>query len=135
MVHQRERPLGDVLGEVADAFQVGVDLQCRGQKAQVASHRLVERQQTRRQAVDFHLHAVDLRLVADHLLGQFLVLVHQGTNAAVDGGLHQPAHFQQLVIQFFEFDGEMTHLSHPLSGTAGLILTSARCFESTRICR
>jgi hypothetical protein len=29
----------------------------------------------------------------------------------MNGGLHQPAHLQQFMIQFFEFDGEMTHLS------------------------
>ena len=48
------------------------------------------------------------RLVANHLLGEFPVLIHQGADAAVNGGLHQPAHFQQLVIQFFEFNREMT---------------------------
>ena len=48
-----------------------------------------------------------LRLVANHLLGEFLVLVDQRTNAAVNGGLDQPAHFQQFLIQFFQFDGKM----------------------------
>ena len=79
-------------------------LSADGEEAQIARHGLAQRQQARRQAVDLHFHAVDLRLVANHLLGEFPVLLDQGADAAVDGGFHQPAHLQQLLVQFFEFD-------------------------------
>src|ERR1022692_2241661 len=117
MMHQRKGTLGDVLREVADSFQVGIDLERGGQKAKIAGDRLVERQQTRCQAVNLHFHAIDLRLVADDLLGQFLVLLDQRTDATMDGGLHQPTHLQQLVVQLFKFDGEMTHPNSPSFST------------------
>jgi hypothetical protein len=84
MVHQGERTLGDVLGQIADALQIGVDLERGGEETQIAWPPAAERQQARHHAVDLHFHAVDFRLVANHLLGQFPVLIHQGTDAAAE---------------------------------------------------
>ena len=110
-MHQRQRAFGDVHGQVADTLEIGVDLERGGQEAQIAGDRLPERQRTRYQAVNLHFHLVDLRLIANHLLGDFPVLVDQGANATVNRGFHQPAHLQQLVVQFFQFDCKMAHFS------------------------
>ncbi len=98
MVHQRKRALGDVHREIAHALQVGVDLERRGEEAQVARHGLLQGQQADRQVVDLHLHLVDAGFVAEDLLGQLLGPALTSADAAMDGGFHQRAHLQQLLV-------------------------------------
>src|ERR1022692_1717281 len=93
MMHQGERTLRHVLGEIADALQVGVDLESGGQKAEIASHGLEKSEQPGYHAVDFHLHPVDSRLVANDLLSEFPALIDEGADAAAYSRLHQPTHF------------------------------------------
>ena len=57
---QIDRPLGDVHRQVADALEVGDDLQRGGDEAQVARGRLPERQDLPAQLVDLDLEPVDL---------------------------------------------------------------------------
>ena len=54
-------PLGDVLGQVAHALQVGVDLQGGGDAAQVDGHRLVQGQDLQALFLDVVFLLVDLR--------------------------------------------------------------------------
>ena len=58
------RRLGDVDREVADALEIGVDLDRRDDRAQVDGHRLVQRQQREAAVVDLDVQRVE-RLVAD----------------------------------------------------------------------
>ena len=53
----------DVDGEVADALEIGVDLDGRDDGPQVDGHRLVQRQQREAASVDLDVQLVD-RLVA-----------------------------------------------------------------------
>src|ERR1019366_2285005 len=69
--------------------------------------RLAERQQAGDDTVDLHLHAIDLRLVANHLLRQIPILLHQRAYAMVNGRFHHSGHFEQLLIQLFQFDTKM----------------------------
>jgi hypothetical protein len=47
--------------------------------------------------------------ILDDPAGHAFIAVDQGLDTAVDGGLHQRAHFEQGLVQFFEFDGKMAH--------------------------
>ena len=69
-VRQMHRPLGDVLGQVAHAFQVGVDLQGRRDAAQVDGDRLVQGEHFQAFLLDMVLILVDLPVPVDDLLGQ-----------------------------------------------------------------
>ena len=60
---QLDGALGDVRGEVADALEVGGDLEGRGDEPQVARRRLVQREQLERQVVDLDVEPVH-RVVA-----------------------------------------------------------------------
>ena len=64
VLHVALRRLGDVDRQVADALEVGVDLDGRDDRAQVGGHRLVQRQQREAAVVDLDVQLVD-RLVAD----------------------------------------------------------------------
>src|SRR5579871_4934483 len=90
-LHQRRGTLRDIHRKVADAFQVGVDLQCRDNQTQVGSHRLLSGKQVYRKCIDLNLDLVDAALVFVNFLGRVLVLVHHGGNAAHHGQLHQGA--------------------------------------------
>ncbi len=81
LVHGRQQPgpLGDVDREVADPLQGGVDLDGGDDEAQVAGHRLVERQRLEAVLLDVDLHEVDREVALDGLGGERLVAVlHSG---------------------------------------------------------
>ena len=60
------RRLGDVDREVADAFEIGVDLHRRDDRAQVGGHRLVERQQREAAVVDLDVERVERAVAGEH---------------------------------------------------------------------
>src|ERR1017187_2879768 len=67
LLHQRERPLGDMCGQVAHTFQVVIDFDGCGQEAHVSRHGLVQRHQTHGEIVDLDLQGVDIGLACQHL--------------------------------------------------------------------
>ena len=60
------RRLGDVDRQVADALEVGVDLDRRDDRAQVGGHRLVQRQQREAAVVDLDVQRVDRLVAGEH---------------------------------------------------------------------
>ena len=62
---QRDRALGDIGGVVADPFEIAGDLQRGDDLAQVARHRLAQRQQPDRQIVEIALELIDLVVALD----------------------------------------------------------------------
>jgi hypothetical protein len=99
VIHEGEGAFGYVHREIADAFQVGIDLQRGCQETKVACHRLAQGQEAGGQAVDLHFHAVDARLIANHILGKFPVLFQEGTHRAVNSRFHEAAHLEQLLVR------------------------------------
>src|SRR5207249_274950 len=61
------RGFGDVDGQIADAFQVRVDLHRRQDGAEVDRHRLVQREQLHAAAVDLDVELVDRRVPFEYL--------------------------------------------------------------------
>ena len=116
MVHQRQRAFRNVNGEIADPLQIGTDLQRGGEQAKIARHRLPQGQQAGCQTIELHLHPIDRRLIADHLFGQFAVLVDQRADSAVDRCLHHAGHFQHLLVQLIKFNGKLSQSRSSFSG-------------------
>ena len=58
--------LGDVDGQVADALEVGVDLDGGDDRPQVDGHRLVQRQQREAPAVDLDVQRVERLVAGEH---------------------------------------------------------------------
>ena len=72
---QLEGALADVHGHVADALQVGGDLEAGGDEAQIARRRLVQGQQAEAELVDLDVHAVDGVVALDGHVGELVVAV------------------------------------------------------------
>ena len=99
--HQRQRAFGNAHRQVAHAFQVGVDLERGDDQAQVGRHGLLQGQQVDGELVDLDLDGVDARFRAENFFGGGAVLLRDGADAALDGGLDDRAHLEQLGFQLF----------------------------------
>ena len=66
---QVESAFGNILGHVRHALQVGIDLQSRGNAAQVDGHRLMQSQNLETLLLNVIFLLIDLRIPVDHLLG------------------------------------------------------------------
>ncbi len=93
------RALADVARHVPRPFQVGIDLQSRGDQAQVARRRLVQRQQAQAHLVDLDVHAVDDVVALDDPLRLHCIAIHQGPHGVVDLLLDEPTHLQHAPAQ------------------------------------
>jgi hypothetical protein len=102
LLHQRERPLRDMCGQVAHTFQVVIDFDGCGQEAHVSRHGLVQRHQAHGEIVDLDLQGVDIGLAFQHLARARRVPVDQRADAVVEGRFYLPTHFQQPGLQILE---------------------------------
>ena len=108
--------LGDVDREVADALEVGVDLDRRDDRAQVHRHRLVQRQQLEAAVVDFDVQLVDGTVAGEHARRP---PARSRSTSACDGRAHavlgEAAHFEQPRLELFELLLEVGWLHrHPV---------------------
>ena len=92
----------DVDGQVADALEVGVDLDGGDDHAQVGGHRLVQRQQLEAAIVHFHVEVVDRLVARQHRVERGVVAVHQAAHRFAHALLGQPAHRQQPLLERVE---------------------------------
>ena len=109
-VHEIERAFGNLDCEVAHALEVVIDLDGRSEEPQVAGHGLLQGEQARRHVVYFDLHDIDAIFILKHPLAQLTVERRQRRHTRRDGGLNQPAHFEQFGLQFFEFLIKVSHV-------------------------
>ena len=124
-LRQRDRALGDVGGVVADAFEVAADLQRGENLAQVARHRLAQRQQPDRQIVELALELVDLGVAFDDAGGERAVALGDRIDRRGELAFGEPAHLddhvvepaQLLVVAFDDVFG--WHRDLPLAEAAG----------------
>ena len=101
------RRLGDVDGEIADAFEVGVDLDGGDDRAQVDRHRLIERQQREAAVVDLDVERVQRTVARQDARDQIAIAVDQPLDREADGFLGEPAHFEQAPLELLELVLEM----------------------------
>ena len=87
-----ERPLADVLGEVADALHVAGDADGRDGLAQVDRHRLAPGDGQDGLLLDLALQDVEARVGGDHRLGQRAVAPHQRRDGLDEHLLGDAAH-------------------------------------------
>ena len=100
---------GDLLGLVADTFQVGGGLGHGDQQAQIAGHRGPQGQQAGTFLVGLDIQAIDHMVPGDNLPGAGHVLLVQGLDGPGDLLLHHAAHFQnhgtelgQVLVEAFQ---------------------------------
>jgi hypothetical protein len=104
---QRTRHLGDLLGFVADAFQIGDGLHHGHDHAQVDRGRLAAGDHVVAGFVEFDLMAIDLAIVGDHLIDQADVARFQTVHGALQLLLDQPPICQHACAQAFEIGIEL----------------------------
>ena len=98
-LRQRDRALGDIGGVIADAFEIAADLQRGNDLAQIARHRLAQRQEADRQIVDVAFELVDLRIAFDDPDGAIAVAFDDNLDRGGQLALRQPAHFDDHVVE------------------------------------
>src|SRR5665647_1366093 len=106
---QRDRTLADIRGEVADAFQLAVDLDDRDEEAQVARHRLVERQDLEALLLDVDLLLVDQDVGHDHPARLVGVAILDGLEGQPQVVLHQGAESEDLALEPVDLALQMCH--------------------------
>jgi len=89
------RGLGDVDGQVADAFEVGVDLDRGDNRAQVGGHRLVQREQLEAAVVHLDVQLVDRLVAVEHAVDGRDVAADQPVHRGADALLREAAHLEQ----------------------------------------
>ncbi len=95
--------LRDVDGEIADALEVGVDLDGGDDGAKIDRHRLIEGQQCEAAAVDLDMELVDRRVAGEHVLHDRGVARDQPLDGGPHAVLGEAAHFQQPPFEMLEF--------------------------------
>ena len=93
---QLDRALADIDGVVADALEVGRDLEAGGDEAQIARGRLMQREQADTALVALDVHAVDFGVARDGFARLLGVAIDQGIDRLGDLALDQAAHLEQV---------------------------------------
>ena len=99
LVVKLQHALADIDGVVADALEVGGDLEPGGDKAQIAGGGLMQREQPDTQLVGLDVHAVDFGVARDNLARLAGVAIDQRIDRFGDLALDQPAHLEQAGAQ------------------------------------
>ncbi len=102
LADQVEHALRDVDRLVADALEVGVDLEHRENEAKIDRHRLLHGEQIERQFVDLALGVVDGGFAGQHHLTELAVARTISLGRTVDGLLGQASHAQELLFEFIQ---------------------------------
>ena len=102
------RGLGDVDREIADALEVGVDLDGRDDRPQIDGHRLVERQQREAAAIELDVEPVQWLVAADHAIDQIAIAVDQPFDCQPHLLFGEAAHLEQPSLQMLELLLKMT---------------------------
>jgi hypothetical protein len=114
-----QRRLGDVDRQIADALEIGVDLDRRQDDAQVDRHRLVQRQQLDAAAVDLDVQLVDRRVAGEHLVDERPIAVDEAGDRRAHALLGEAAHLEQprleLAQLLLEVRNRVRHPNRPVT--------------------
>jgi hypothetical protein len=111
---EHDGALGDILGQVADALQLGGGLDRRQGLAQIHRHGLAQRQQLQGAVFDLLLHGVDAGITANRAFRRGAVPAGDGLNGGGKLGFRQSAHLGDQRGQGFQLfpeglDGMVIH--------------------------
>ena len=100
-----ERAAGQLLGHVADALEIGGDVDGGDDGAQVRSHGLAARDHRNGHVVDAALHVVDALVGDDGEVRQLAIKLEQGLGAVFDRDLDLTAHLGDQLGEGGQFVG------------------------------
>ena len=103
---KHQRPLGDVLGQIADALQFGGGLDRRQGLAQIHRHGLAQRQQLQGAVLDLLLDRVDAGVAAHRAFGRVAVAPGDRFDGGGELGLGQAAHLGDQGGKAFQLFGK-----------------------------
>ena len=114
------RALGNILGEIADPFEVAADADGANELAQVSRHRLAARDGRHRHVLDFALQSVEAQIGRDDPVCEHTVGVGQRVHGVDDHFPRDAAHFNNSAFERVELpaeglDGMFDQGSHSLS--------------------
>jgi len=115
------RALGDVHGLVADALEIGHELEGGREQAEVVRDRLPQREDAEDERVDLHLVAIDEPVELLHLGGLLGRVVPERVEREPQASLAARAHGERVCAQLTELGFEVTTRvgrGHPLSRRA-----------------
>ncbi len=93
---------GDVDRQIADPFEVGVDLDRAHHRPQIRRHRLVQRQQLQHPVVDLDVQLVHRLVAAQHGVDQPVVALRQRLHGMADPLLGEATHLEQPGLEDLE---------------------------------
>ena len=102
-LRQCDGPLGDVLGIIADALEIGGDLQRPDHGAEIGRHRLAQRQHLHGELLELVFERIDAAVFLDHDRGALDVPLDHGLDGGGDLGFAQAAHLHDDVVQLGQF--------------------------------
>ena len=116
-----ERPLGDVLGEVADALDVARDADRRDRLAQVDRQRLAAGDHQDRVLLDLPLQHVEPRVGRDDGLGERRIAAHERADGVDEHLLGDAAHLGDAAAQVLKLGvvGADDMFRHGASSSSG----------------
>ena len=100
------RPLCHVHGQIADAFEIGDDLEGGGDEAQIGRGGLIQRQRADALLVDRELHLIDRAVGVDDPAGELRVAFQQRPDGLADVGVDQASHGQDLLLERAQLGAE-----------------------------
>ena len=124
--------LGDILGQVAHPLQIVVDLQRGDDEPQIVGHRLIEGQDFQALFLDLDLHAIDHRVVGDHLLGHHRVAIDESRDGVGDRLFDQRADVEDFLLQAVDLAVDMLGHGAYLAAAARMGRRAAKSKRSPR---
>ena len=99
--------LGDVDGQVANAFEVAVDLEDGDDETEVGGDGLIEGEDLEAVFFDLDFHLVELDIVVNDAAGELLVAAFEGAGGVADGLLGQGAEGEDFLLELLDFSEQM----------------------------
>ena len=106
---EHQHALGDVLGEIADPFEIVGNAQRADDLAQIDRHRLAARNGEDHLFLDLALKRIDLRVAGDHLLGEQRVAPIERVDGVADLLLGEAAHLGDHAREILQIGVERLH--------------------------
>jgi hypothetical protein len=99
---KRDHSLGDVLGVIADPFEIIANPHGADDFAQIDRHRLPPRNGENRLFLGVMLHGVDGGIRGDDAFGEIHIAIGQGLECVRDLAFRKPAHFGDFARNLLE---------------------------------
>ena len=110
-LHEALRRLRDVHGVVAHALEIARDLDRADDEAEIARHRLLEREQRDGERLDLHFERVELGVAGNDGVGLPRVAMQQCFHGEIDERLGALGHVEQPLFQLIELLVEVSKSS------------------------